>query len=101
VAMEGFDLSHSENVLWAGIEHCAGRHLQIELITTSDPDDAFQYGHMVESADSSLERVVRVHVVLADISHMAEWIACSANSSQSIRRRVPRGPCSCASATAA
>jgi enamine deaminase RidA (YjgF/YER057c/UK114 family) len=40
---------------------------------------------MVESAGSSLEQVVRVHVVLADISHMAEWIAYSANSSQSIR----------------
>ena len=28
--------------------------------------------HMLESAGSSLSRVVRVHVVLADISHMAE-----------------------------
>lgn len=28
--------------------------------------------HMLESAGSSLERVVRVQVVLADISHMAE-----------------------------
>ena len=28
--------------------------------------------HMLESAGSSLERVVRVHVVLADISHMGE-----------------------------
>ena len=28
--------------------------------------------HMLESAGSSLERVVRVHVVLADVSHMAE-----------------------------
>src|SRR6185295_2208185 len=28
--------------------------------------------HMLESAGSSLERVVRMHVVLADISHMAE-----------------------------
>jgi 2-iminobutanoate/2-iminopropanoate deaminase len=28
--------------------------------------------HMLESAGSSLERVVRVHVVLADISHMTE-----------------------------
>jgi 2-iminobutanoate/2-iminopropanoate deaminase len=28
--------------------------------------------HMLESAGSSLERVVRVHVVLADISHLAE-----------------------------
>ena len=28
--------------------------------------------HMLESAGSSLERVVRVHVVLADISHMNE-----------------------------
>jgi 2-iminobutanoate/2-iminopropanoate deaminase len=28
--------------------------------------------HMLESAGSSLERVVRVHVVLADISHMLE-----------------------------
>jgi 2-iminobutanoate/2-iminopropanoate deaminase len=28
--------------------------------------------HMLESAGSSLERVLRVHVVLADISHMAE-----------------------------
>jgi 2-iminobutanoate/2-iminopropanoate deaminase len=28
--------------------------------------------HMLESAGSSLARVVRVHVVLADISHMAE-----------------------------
>jgi len=28
--------------------------------------------HMLESAGSSLERVVRVHIVLADISHMAE-----------------------------
>ena len=28
--------------------------------------------HMLESAGSSLERVVRVHVVLADIAHMAE-----------------------------
>ena len=28
--------------------------------------------HMLESAGSSLKRVVRVHVVLADISHMAE-----------------------------
>src|SRR5262249_29056805 len=28
--------------------------------------------HMLESAGSSLERVVRVHVILADISHMAE-----------------------------
>jgi 2-iminobutanoate/2-iminopropanoate deaminase len=28
--------------------------------------------HMLESAGSSLERVVRVHVVLADISHMPE-----------------------------
>jgi 2-iminobutanoate/2-iminopropanoate deaminase len=28
--------------------------------------------HMLESAGSSLTRVVRVHVVLADISHMAE-----------------------------
>ena len=28
--------------------------------------------HILESAGSSLERVVRVHVVLADISHMAE-----------------------------
>jgi 2-iminobutanoate/2-iminopropanoate deaminase len=28
--------------------------------------------HMLESADSSLDRVVRVHVVLADISDMAE-----------------------------
>jgi 2-iminobutanoate/2-iminopropanoate deaminase len=28
--------------------------------------------HMLESAGSSLERVVRVHVVLADISQMAE-----------------------------
>jgi 2-iminobutanoate/2-iminopropanoate deaminase len=28
--------------------------------------------HMLESAGSSLERVVRVHVVLADISNMAE-----------------------------
>jgi 2-iminobutanoate/2-iminopropanoate deaminase len=28
--------------------------------------------HMLESAGSSLGRVVRVHVVLADISHMAE-----------------------------
>jgi hypothetical protein len=38
---------------------------------------------------SSLERVVRVRLMLADISHMAEWIACSANSSKSIRRRAP------------
>ena len=29
-------------------------------------------GHMLELAGSSLKRVVRVHVVLADISHMAE-----------------------------
>ena len=28
--------------------------------------------HILESAGSSLERVLRVHVVLADISHMAE-----------------------------
>src|SRR5256886_7464089 len=28
--------------------------------------------HMLESAGSSLDRVVRVHVVLADILHMAE-----------------------------
>lgn len=28
--------------------------------------------HMLESAGSSLKRVIRVHVVLADISHMAE-----------------------------
>ena len=28
--------------------------------------------HMLESAGSSLKRVVRIHVVLADISHMAE-----------------------------
>src|SRR5882672_8290094 len=28
--------------------------------------------HMLESTGSSLARVVRVHVVLADISHMAE-----------------------------
>ena len=28
--------------------------------------------HMLESAGSSLERVLRVHVVLADSSHMAE-----------------------------
>jgi 2-iminobutanoate/2-iminopropanoate deaminase len=28
--------------------------------------------HMLESAGSSLERVLRVHVVLADISHMEE-----------------------------
>ena len=28
--------------------------------------------HMLESAGSSLERVVRVHVVLADISHVRE-----------------------------
>jgi len=28
--------------------------------------------HMLESAGSSLDRVVRVHVVLADISHMTE-----------------------------
>jgi len=28
--------------------------------------------HMLESAGSSLERVVRVHVVLADITHVAE-----------------------------
>lgn len=28
--------------------------------------------HMLESAGSSLERIVRVHVVLADIAHMAE-----------------------------
>ena len=28
--------------------------------------------HMLESAGSSLARVVRVHVVLADIAHMAE-----------------------------
>ena len=28
--------------------------------------------HMLESAGSSLERIVRVHIVLADISHMAE-----------------------------
>jgi 2-iminobutanoate/2-iminopropanoate deaminase len=28
--------------------------------------------HMLESAGSSLDRVVRVHVVLADIAHMAE-----------------------------
>ena len=28
--------------------------------------------HMLESAGSSLDRVVRVHVVLADISHLAE-----------------------------
>src|SRR6185312_5712406 len=28
--------------------------------------------HMLESAGSSLERIVRLHVVLADISHMTE-----------------------------
>src|ERR1700748_1494946 len=28
--------------------------------------------HLLESAGSSLQRVVRIHVVLADISHMAE-----------------------------
>jgi len=28
--------------------------------------------HMLESAGSSLQRVVRVHVILADISHMQE-----------------------------
>jgi 2-iminobutanoate/2-iminopropanoate deaminase len=28
--------------------------------------------HMLESAGSSLERVVRVHIVLADIAHMTE-----------------------------
>ena len=28
--------------------------------------------HMLESAGASLERVVRVHVLLADISHLAE-----------------------------
>jgi len=28
--------------------------------------------HMLESAGSSLERVVRIHVVLADIAHIAE-----------------------------
>src|SRR5712671_8163128 len=38
--------------------------------------------HMLESAGSSLERVVRVHVVLADISHMAEM-------DQSISRIFP------------
>jgi 2-iminobutanoate/2-iminopropanoate deaminase len=32
----------------------------------------FNMRHMLESAGSSLERVVRVHVVLADISQMAE-----------------------------
>jgi 2-iminobutanoate/2-iminopropanoate deaminase len=31
--------------------------------------------HMLESAGSSLERVVRVHVVLAEIAHMAEMDA--------------------------
>jgi 2-iminobutanoate/2-iminopropanoate deaminase len=28
--------------------------------------------HLLESAGSSLDRVVRVHVILADISHLAE-----------------------------
>jgi 2-iminobutanoate/2-iminopropanoate deaminase len=32
----------------------------------------FNMRHILESAGSSLERVVRVHVVLADISQMAE-----------------------------
>jgi 2-iminobutanoate/2-iminopropanoate deaminase len=32
----------------------------------------FNMRHMLESAGSSLECVLRVHVVLADISHMAE-----------------------------
>ena len=37
--------------------------------------------HMLESAGSSLERVVRVHVVLADIADLGEWTASIANSS--------------------
>jgi enamine deaminase RidA (YjgF/YER057c/UK114 family) len=57
--------------------------------------------HMLESAGSSLERVVRVHVVLADISHMAKWIACIANFFRRTRQHAPPGRCSFGSATAA
>src|SRR5690349_3985513 len=58
--------------------------------------------HMLESAGSSLERVVRVHVVLADISQMAEMDRVyTENFSRSTRRRARPGRCSFGSATAA
>ena len=56
--------------------------------------------HM-ESAGSSLERVVRVHVVLADISHMAEMDRIYREFFRSTRRHAPPGRCSFGSATAA
>jgi 2-iminobutanoate/2-iminopropanoate deaminase len=58
--------------------------------------------HMLESAGSSLERVVRVHVVLADISQMAEMDRVyTENFSRSTRRRARPGRCSFGSATVA
>ena len=59
------------------------------------------HAHMLESAGSSLERVVRVHVVLADISHMAEMDRIYREFFRSTRRHAPPGRCSFGSATAA
>src|SRR4051812_23744601 len=55
--------------------------------------------HMLESAGSSLERVVRVHVVLADISQMADMTGSTGNSSRWTRRRARPGRCNFGSAT--
>src|SRR5713101_3588257 len=57
--------------------------------------------HMLESAGSSLDRVVRVHVVLADISHMAEMDRVYREFFRSTRRHAWPGRCSSGSATAA
>ena len=57
--------------------------------------------HMLESAGSSLERVLRVHVVLADISHMAEVDRVYREFFRLTRRHARRGRCSFGSAMAA
>src|SRR5215468_8137206 len=57
--------------------------------------------HMLESAGSSLERIVRVHVVLAIFPIWRRWIACTANSFRLTRRRARPGRCSFGSATVA
>src|SRR5262249_57750302 len=55
--------------------------------------------HMLESAGSGLDRIVKMTVVLADAEHYGEMNRYGANSSRSIRRHGRPAHCSSATAT--
>ena len=50
--------------------------------------------HLLESAGSSLERVVKINVLIYDMLEFENMNACSSSSFPSIRQRAQRAACS-------